>query len=383
MTGRRSLVAIHVWLGLTVGALWALQGLTGALLVFHRDLQPLLIDRPAAGAIATLPLDDIFTRAAAGAGAAISSVEIFTPDSTLFIAYFRTASGRQQSLVIDGRTGALLEYRDPEPTLPGGGSSWKWLLLVHERLLAGPAGLALVGVSGLLLASSLTLGLVLGWPRRRAWRPVFRIASWRNAPQRLFGWHRMIGLSLGAVLMTSATCGTYLAFKAQLRPVLVVMAGLEAPFKPEPSAAPPRAVITAQQALDIARTRFPTARLVRASLPTGEAPVYGFRLLQMGETRYWAGTTTVAVDPATGAIVASFDALEAPLANRITDAFYPIHTGEIAGPLARGLVMVAGLMLPVLYVTGVMAWLRKRRRQRGGRTRSTAAVPADDRLLID
>ncbi|CAA9536468.1 MAG: hypothetical protein AVDCRST_MAG91-3426, partial [uncultured Sphingomonadaceae bacterium] len=36
--GRRVLVQLHLWLGLVVGGVWALQGLTGAMLVFHREV---------------------------------------------------------------------------------------------------------------------------------------------------------------------------------------------------------------------------------------------------------------------------------------------------------------------------------------------------------
>lgn len=33
----------HLWLGLILGGIWALQGLTGALLVFHREADRLLL----------------------------------------------------------------------------------------------------------------------------------------------------------------------------------------------------------------------------------------------------------------------------------------------------------------------------------------------------
>ena len=38
---RKALVQLHLWLGLIVGLFWALQGLTGASLVFHRELDRL------------------------------------------------------------------------------------------------------------------------------------------------------------------------------------------------------------------------------------------------------------------------------------------------------------------------------------------------------
>ena len=35
---RKALFQLHLWLGLVVGLAWALQGLTGASLVFHREM---------------------------------------------------------------------------------------------------------------------------------------------------------------------------------------------------------------------------------------------------------------------------------------------------------------------------------------------------------
>lgn len=38
-SARRMLARAHLWLGLTVGLIWALPGLTGAFLVLHREVK--------------------------------------------------------------------------------------------------------------------------------------------------------------------------------------------------------------------------------------------------------------------------------------------------------------------------------------------------------
>ena len=50
-----------------------------------------------------------------------------------------------------------------------------------------------------------------------------------------------------------------------------------------------------------------------------------------------------------------------PLTNMAADAAFSLHSAEIAGPASRLLLMLAGLSLPALYVTGIWAWWRKRR----------------------
>jgi len=359
---RRSLVSLHIWLGITIGALWALQGLTGAILVFNRDVQSVQLGA-APGSSGMLPLDEIFSRASNAAGARVEMLETFTPQPTLLLAYYKEGTDENKQLVVDARRGTILDHRYPETKMPTGGSTWSWLLHLHESLLRGDNGLYLVGTSGLLLFSSVVMGLAIGWPRRGQWRHAYRPGRWRTGSQKLFGWHRMLGLTLGAVALLSATSGSYLAFAPELRPMLGSAGLYKMPYKPHPVEQIPPPAITVQQAFAIAQARFPGAGMVRATLPTKKAPVYGFRLLQAGEWRRWAGTTTIFIDPANGNVLSAYDPLSAPFFNILNDNLYPTHTGEAGGLLLRTLIFLAGLSLPVMYVTGLWAWVRRRRRR--------------------
>ena len=90
---------------------------------------------------------------------------------------------------------------------------------LHESLLFGDKGLYFVGTSGLLLLSSVVMGLANGWPRSGQWRHPYKIGCWRTTSQKLFGWHRMLGLTFGAVALPSAMSGAYLAFAPEIRPI--------------------------------------------------------------------------------------------------------------------------------------------------------------------
>lgn len=355
---RSTLVSIHLWLGISIGFLWALQGLTGALLVFSRDVERWSLHETASGS--TLPLETLFARASAAAGAKVSKLEIFGPSPTLFVAYFED-HGRERSLVIDARSGAVKDRRDPNPKLPNGGSSWLWLQQLHSGLLLGDdTGGALIGISGIVLLSSLTLGAFLGWPRAKGWRAVVQIRRWRSTRQQLFGWHRLAGLALVAPLVIVAAGGAYLGLAPKLKPVLIAHAGYKAPYHAKAVAALPEHLISADQAFAAAQARYPAAKLVRIVRPTAKAPVYAFRLLQPGELRRWAGTTTVAVDAVTGRVLDTYDPLKGPLTNQVNDDLFPLHTGEMGGLAGRWLAVFAGLSLPTLYVTGLWARLHRR-----------------------
>lgn len=354
------IVRVHLWLGLTIGALWALQGLTGAMLVFSRDIQA--ASYPASPPGPLLPLATLFEKAEAAAGAPVTMVETFSPRRELFLAHYKNARDHPMTMVIDGRSGAAFDRRDPEAMLPTDGSTWKWLVRFHEGLLSEEAGPFFIGASGVLLLTSVLLGLYLAWPRPGHWKAAFQVVRWRTPSQRLFGWHRLVGLTAGLALFVIVPFGVYMAFKDPIREWMAEE-GWYRTFKPEAVEDLPSFAIEADQALAIARAPFPGAAIYRVALPTKNTPAYVFRLLQKEELRRSNGTTTVAIDPWNGQLRYVYDPRRARIGNVIDDVAYPIHNADISGPVGRVLLFLTGLALPTLYVLGVAAWLRKRRRR--------------------
>jgi uncharacterized iron-regulated membrane protein len=67
------------------------------------------------------------------------------------------------------------------------------------------------------------------------------------------------------------------------------------------------------------------------------------------------------LDPRDGAVLAvtRWNALD-PGA-RVVAVVYPLHTGELGGPLLEALVSLNGLALASLGVTGIWLWFKRRR----------------------
>lgn len=355
---RRALVQVHLWLGLVVGLVWALQGLTGAMLVFHRD-----VDRWTGPAVAAGPMvsaDRIVAQAERRTGRPVEMIAIADGRGDLLNVHYRV-DGRPRQLLVAAATGEAVGDRDYDPARPGGGATGRWLYLLHESLLLHDRGETLIGISGTLLFTALLSGLWIGWPRRRQWRFAFAPRHWRTTRIRLYGWHRMLGLLAGALLVVTVPGGIWMIFTAELRPAVARIVPHELAYQPRPvdRLGP---VVAPQAALDSARARFPDAAFVRLVLPTPRAPVYTIRLRQPDEIRTWSGVTMVTVDAATGRTLHVYDPTLAPASNRLADAAFSIHSMEIGGLFGRVLLMLAGLALPTLYATGVWAWLKKRRR---------------------
>lgn len=366
---RKLAVTIHLWLGLTVGLLWAVQGLTGAALVFHRELDRWAHPERVGTGGPMASMDGLVAAATAAAGVAPKRLSVVDTRPDLVMADYDGVDGQARQLFLDAATARLVGERLYEPAVPGNGSTSRFLYNLHERLIAGETGEIVMGLSGLFLLATVALGLWIGWPR--GWRAVARVGAWRSRPQKLYGWHRLIGLGAGFALLLIVPGGVYMIFSDPIRHTVAALAPHQLPYKPAPleAGAEPN-WIAPQAALATAQRRFPEARFVRIGLPNAKAPVYAVRLLQPGEVRAWSGTTSVTVDARGGAILHVYDPLTAPLSNRLADAAFAVHNGEIAGALGRLLVMLAGLSLPTFYVTGLWLWLSKRRRK-------IALVPAE------
>lgn len=355
---RRALVTVHLWLGLILGLFWAMQGLTGAALVFHRELDRWTFPAAVPGPMASI--DRIVEIAESTTGADVTTIGIADARGDfLNVSYAR---GGLRQLQMDAATGRPIRDRAFDPAMPTEGSAWRWVYLLHEELLLHDKGKTLVGASGVLLFSTLLVGLWIGWPRRRQWRQAFGWSRWRTTRAKLFGWHRLAGIAAGALLVVTIPGGIWMEFAAGLRPALGATTNFQPPYVPQP-VEKLGVVITPQRALDSARAIFPDAAFVRITMPTATAPAYIIRLRQPDELRAWSGVTSVTIDAASGRTLAVYDAIKAPLVNRIADAAFSVHTGEVAGLAGRILVMLAGLSLPALFITGVWSWARRKRRK--------------------
>lgn len=354
---KRVVVLAHLWLGLTLGFLWALQGFTGAALVFHRDLDRAAF-APTAGA--SRSLDELLEEAGRAMRAQPESIGLYYPDGSILGVTFPEPRKGKRTVLVDAASGTVLGMRQRTPTSLADGNLWRWVYNLHHALLLGERGEWLLGASGIVLVITAISGVYLAWPRRGQWRAAFAARRWRSRLQKLFGWHRAVGLAAAIAVILLAVSGAIMDFGKPLRAWAEDHAGYHPPYKPKPGSLPGR-LVGAERARVLALARFPDAAFTSVTLPSKRNPVYQVRLRRPGEWRKWSGTSLVVLDAGSGRILAAYDAANAPIANQIIDGAFAVHSGEIAALAGRILTAAAGLSLPLLYLTGFWAWLRKRR----------------------
>ena len=346
---RATLSWLHLWVGLVVGTLFALVGLSGSVLVFHDDL--LRMQHPQLAGHAPVADGDVLAGILERwAPEGLSSLHLPEPGAGLPVwqgyfddghrAYFAPADGA-----------LLLERRVSDDAL-------LFLQEFHIDLLGGEAGHQVLGVVGWIGLGLLLTGLYLWWPRFGSWRAHLKL---HNGPpvRRWLTWHRSTGLFLLPLLLLSTLTGVGMVYHAGFRAVLTgMLGGGEAPAVPTLATtrdhAPdwPRILATAAAAL-------PDARLTRTGPAQAGSDVIGFRARADGE---WHpnGRSLVYVDRAGRRVLLAHDATGQAFGARLTEAIYPLHIASVGGEWFRWLTFLGGLVPAFLLVTGFLFWRRRR-----------------------
>ncbi len=147
---KTTLRRLHRWIALALGMLWLSQALTGLLMVYRWELD----DAPHAGAASALDVDALGARIEAIEGTTehrkVTSLWATGGVDGRFDLYVDDAVSRTDVVRVDG-TGTVLRTRaSGEGFIPTAAD-------LHQTLLLGDTGKAIVGTSGLLLLAAVAL----------------------------------------------------------------------------------------------------------------------------------------------------------------------------------------------------------------------------------
>jgi uncharacterized iron-regulated membrane protein len=371
-TGRKLWLKIHLYIGLVLGLELALVGLTGSLLVFYREidawLNPGLLTTRGTGAHQSI--DRIFAAAQAavpdaqGSGALLS---VYMPwrVSATYLAWAKipgeTAEAeRWQQISLDPYSGAVLGVREAEEYLIS------ILYHLHYTLLLGEWGETAVGISGLLLLISSITGVYLWWPRRGKIGQALTINYHTSRTRLNFDLHRVSGAYVALILLVVAFSGVYMIFPEYVKVVVQLFSPVtELPKHLQSTPSPDRAPLIPSQAIAAADTVFPDAELTSITLTSlASEGVYVIYKRQAGEVRKSSGASMVWVDQYSGAVLDARDPRTMSAGDTFLRWQFPLHNGEAFGLPGRVVILLSGLTIPLLYVTGLFIWLRKRRAHR-------------------
>lgn len=377
-TRRKLWLNVHLWLGLTLGLLLSIYGLTGSILVFHAEIDEWLNSDvcdviPPEDAARYRPLAQIFD---AGRTVLPASARL------TFATYPRHAkSAFAQDYAVTAATGAVENWRvyvDPYTAQVTGKRlmtvSDRWLpetfigfvfKLHYALLLPDGVNQIVVGVSAALLIISVLTGLIVWWPLTGKWFKALTIK--RNASRERFNYdlHKTSGFYTTLVMLPVLFSGIYMVLPHNVVPVLEVFSPVTYRywFRSTPKPQPP---ITLAEAITRAQALYPKGRphwLYAAYGADPQIATYTICLDDVDRPGSLLQRVCVVMDRYTGNYLDIDDPalVDATAGEIFTHWQWPLHSGQGFGMTGRILVCLTGLACPVIFVTGVIRWLQKRR----------------------
>jgi uncharacterized iron-regulated membrane protein len=351
---RRLWLNIHLCIGIGVAVLLVPISLSGALLVWHDQIDALIHpDRYAVTQGTAQPPSALLASAGVALGSGFVPVAVRMPDSAGWPATVtareerRGERGGRPRLVtvnLDPPTGKVLAVVEFRNSLMG------FLHRFHENLTVPEySGRAIVGWAGVGMLTLALSGIYLWWPRNAGF---LRGLRWRRGPAISFNLHHLFGFWISIPLAVVSATGIYLGFPRQARELLASVApltpqqrgGFNAPLLASPH-------IDIDRALDIAQAGEPGSQPVAIFLPAQQNPVWRIQLQPAG-----GGLTTVLVDDGNGVM----SKVTPQSGDRIAQWIRWIHEGSHSGMLWRILVFLCGVLPTIFVITGTMIWLRSR-----------------------
>ena len=355
---RRLLLQVHLWLGLTTGAVVAVVCATGAVLAFEdeigRALHPAWYHVKPHGA--RLPLDAAIARANTVLGEGrVTGVTVHADPARALELRLDGEDGAADRAFADPYTGRMLGRYRSDATF------FHLTEDVHRRLLAGEVGKRVVGVSTVAFLVILASGAVLWWPRgRRGLRARLTVrarAGWKRLAHDL---HVSLGVYAVGFLFVMAFSGLVWAFKWFEDGIYTVTRTAKHDATPPPSVYRPGATpAPLDAAFRTARGALGAAATYTITLPKDSAAALAVRAVPHGAPHPRA-TDAVFLDAYTGAVVKLDRYGDRSLGARTRAAFYPLHVGSMGGLTTRVLYLLACVLGATFPVTGALIWFNTR-----------------------
>jgi len=391
---RQTWLRVHLYLGLFVGAVLAVVGFTGGILVFYEELQDVLnaeqirIQAPPASQRQLCPLDDIIAAAETIKPPGSRLDKLYYPrhaDTAYKLLYHQPAPAHAES----GEQGdGYYVFVNPYNAQATGKQLWhpyqrywgrplvSFIMQLHYCLLLDTPGVIFVGIVSAFAIISILTGLIVWWPLTGNFRTALTIKPRASLVRFNFDLHKIVGVYSAAVFLVVVFSGVYFNLPEQVNVLVKQFSPLQRPnawegmesAKIHSRSIPGTTAITPGQAEAIARHQYPNGQMWMLSAPADGQGIYYVWKRDVTELSRFIGYREIAIDQYSGEILKRYDSGSGSAGDLFLDWQWPLHSGHAFGWPGRILVLLSGLACPVLYATGVIRWLQKRR------AKSAAAV---------
>lgn len=233
---------------------------------------------------------------------------------------------------------------------------------LHRWLLGGEGsvGKYIVGVSTFIFLFILITGIILWWPKtRNILRQRLRI-KWSGGWKRInHDLHMVFGFYSAIFLFIIAFTGLAWSFEWFNNSIYTVTSS---PLKPTP---PPTSIyvagvkrISIDNALNGAKAVYPDAEFYNINFPKDSAEAFAVNALAKNAVHENA-TDAIYVDQYSGKLLGQLPYANRSLGARVRSTFKPVHTGSIWGWPTKIIAFVVCLFGVSFPITGTLMWINR------------------------
>jgi uncharacterized iron-regulated membrane protein len=375
-TRRKLWLKVHLWLGLSAGVALALIGLTGSILVFWQELDAGLnpslhhVEAPPQGRAAYLPLGKLVVAADSVMPPGARHSTIYYPRHeglALWFFYEKPVNGKSiadiVNVFVDPYTGRIVGTRKWSDTE---NSIFCWPLLsfifeLHYDLLLGwDSGSPIVGIIGIMAFLSTLTGLIVWWPLTGQWRQALTFKQRASVERFNYDLHKIFGVYSVPVLLAVLISGVYFNFGDQFRWLANCFSSVTPVKQFKSKLLPNTSPLSIDLALNRANSQYPEGQLYWFTVPDTPDGVYVLtKHYDFGGI--FMGRRQIVLDQYSGDILHVADPLVGTGGNVFLQWQWALHSGQALRMPGRILVLLSGFACFVLFVTGLIRWLQKRR----------------------
>ncbi|MCT4699856.1 PepSY-associated TM helix domain-containing protein [Tenacibaculum haliotis] len=344
---------LHLWLGLTVGAIVSFSGVTGSLYIWQPEISAYLTNKELK---AHSPSKTTYNKII---GTVIKLKETHN-DS---IKKIQLPHRKSEYIMLTFLNNKTYYYHPKNGTNLGSNlktnSFFKTLLQLHRNLCLKTYGSYIIGISSLLFCFSLLISGFLLWHRsyKKRWRKGFTI-TWFTSKKRFnYNLHKIAGIYFMIPLLIISFSGAYFTFPKEYKKVFSILPN----YKTKSSLSVKTIKIGDFFSLKKQTKKLlPKYKLWSIHFPTKKNEGYRFRFINSLIIEGGLRKTTDIFTDKNLAIrkVSSFE--NNTFALKTTAQMYPIHIGESLGLLHRILIFISGFIPLSLYITGIRFYLFKK-----------------------
>ena len=365
---------LHRYIGLAVGIILVIVGLTGSLLVFQHEMDDWTIQQRFGHVVlqeqrlstGTL-VDKVKAAYSNHPDWRVGQVQML-PKQEFYNIRLNRPDDTQWEVFVNPYTGVIMGDRQRETAF------FSRVLDLHYTLMGGDGGRKLVGIAALLLCVLSVTGIMLwsGWQKLIS---GFKI-KWNAHTKRVnYDIHKVAGIITAVFLTATAFTGFCWNFYEQAEPAIYA-----ATFTPKPPEVKSTLVIgkptlKLDEILRSSDVALPGATNTFINLPKKPEDVFEIYKKVPGDSDDF--NSYVKLDQFSGNVLYVQDSRRGGLGERVLNSFTPIHYGTFGGLLTRIFYVFVGLSPLVLFITGFVMW-RYRYQAKSG-SQMNARQPAEQR----